>query len=193
MTDMTLDQFIARAKELRAAADTAERELMEFLRAAEQQPSIWKGTGLTFPEVVERFNICKAIRYEAYKRMNAAHTVDELAVGMNAIVAADKLKSGGAQSEVLAEAKKWEEANGTSISEQSAARIARDTKQREAAGRTRHRSYTSLVEENARLQRDLEVARTKIAALRVELKKAQQSARKGVRKRSSGAGTSTVA
>lgn len=182
---MTTQEFLAKARELRASADEARRTFMDFLCEAESQPEIWQGSGMSFPEFVEKNDICKAVTYIKYKRVRDTLVRSETeGVGTHAVVAAGSLREPGAQREVIAEAKKWEQENGTTISEQSAERIARDTKMRLVGASKGHSSYLSLlkdnerlVEENVRLRAEQTALRAEIRNLRTEIRRMKGSAK----------------
>lgn len=168
---MTRDEFLKRARELRAEADAAESRFLEFLYEAEKQRDLWADTGLSFAELVERENLCKAARYLAYKRVRDNHGADVVgSVGAHAVVAAGALKEPDAQREVIKRAEKWEKANGTAISEQSAKNIAKEERTRAATVQSGGRSYSSVVEENERLRDENKALRERNALLQTENK-----------------------
>lgn len=167
---MSLEDFLAEARRLRTAASSAERAFLDFLMEGEAQPAIWQGTGMSFVEFIVHQNLCRAERYLRYKRMRAQHgVIDD--VGIEAIMAAGGLADIGSQRAVLQEARVWERTNGTTISEESARLLARDTKQREAGPRgTRHRGYMELLADNERLVAENLRVNEENKALRLELR-----------------------
>lgn len=168
---MTPEEFIAEAKRLRSLADHAEIDFLEFLYEAEAQPNLWEGAGLDFASFVERQNLCKAIRYLAYRRVREAHGLTAVrGVGVHALIAAAKLKAPEQQRAALDECRRWEATNDTVISEQSAERIIRDVRVRDAGIEMKHKSYTTLAEENKRLRAENEELKQTCQLLRAELK-----------------------
>lgn len=168
---MNIETFIARALELRSAADEAEREFLEFLYEGEHTDGLWQASGLTFGEFIERNNLCKAITYARFKRIrDGLPEAMTTGVGTNALIAAGAFSDPTAQREVLDEAKKWEQTNAVSISRQSAERISRDVKVRHAAARSNHRGYSEIVAENERLREEVQRLREENVALRAELR-----------------------
>lgn len=182
---LTTEQFIQRAKELRREADDAEERFLAFLYEGESMRQIWAdGTGCaTYPEFLERNNICKAIRYMRYKRVCDGAGPDAVqGVGVEAVMAAGAFTAPEPQREVLAQARTWEKTNGTAISQQSANRIAHDVKVRSAAQSPRAKGWAELVVENEQLHAEVEQLKSENASLRAELKKAKTSAKKPIRK-----------
>jgi len=169
---MMREEFLRRARELRAEADAAEQRLLEFLYEGERQRDIWADTGKTYPEFIESANLCKAVRYLAYKRVREGLGAEAVAnVGAHAVVAAGALSNPKDQKEVLDRARLWEKSNGTAISEQSARRIASEAKVRSVMLHTRAKGYAELAEENERLKAENERLAQENAMLRAELKK----------------------
>jgi hypothetical protein len=160
----TLEEFVARAKLLRGKFDEAERELLDYLVWAEGQTFWREETGHTdFVQVLEHFSLCKPSRYIAWRDQTAKHGTAARSVSVNALVEANKFTEPAVQRDLIDQAAKWEEANGTPISPQSAATIGRDQRSRQAALVTRGKSYATVTAE-------LENARREIARLTEENK-----------------------
>lgn len=163
-------QFCDKARELRRAADEAEEAFLSFLYTNEKNTEMWKGTGMTYPEALERANLCKAVRYLAYKRVLEGlgpKTIE--GVGVHAVIAAGALKSPDEQREVIDRTRVWEKTNGTKISGQSAKRMVQDVKMINL-GRKRMRGYAEIVAENERLREQNRDLTQQVATLRAELK-----------------------
>lgn len=176
-----MDEFVAEAKRLRACADDAERQFMEYLLAAEEEPSIWEGSGLTFLELIERAGICEATRYSAWKRgqRNLAEAgVDAASVDVKATIALASVRKVEDVRTAVERFAEWTEANGTSISSSSARRIVREVKIGGAAARTRHRSVASMEEEIEKLRADNEELREAVKQLKAENRKLKRAAKK---------------
>jgi hypothetical protein len=173
-TSMTSEEFVAEAKRLRANADRAEAEFLEFLYRGEQNAAMWQGAGYaTFEQFIEAANLCRASRYVAYRKMRTHHGEIVTRVGVNASVAAASLPSIEEQAEVISQAQICEKVNGTSISEQTARQIARDVRTREAAHRSGHRSYSALLAENNRLRAENEALKERCKTLSEQLRGAR--------------------
>jgi hypothetical protein len=178
---MTLEQFVAEAKRLRAEADHAEERFLEFLYQGEHTPNLWQGSGQTFEEFIERENICVAIRYIKYKRVRK--NVGVPGVGTWAIMAASKLTAADDQREVIAEARLWERTNQTTISERTAKEIASSVRTRNAARAVGHKRYQTIAEENVELRAKLAEAEETIKVLRAELRDARRQLRAQTKKK----------
>jgi len=176
----TESEFVSKAKELRAQADAAEELMFEFLLAGEKRPSLWDGAGLSFLQFIERANLCRAARYDGWKKTREA--VGAKAVreaGVAAAVAASVLPD-DAKKEVIDQARTFRDTNGTPPSEQTARSIVRDVKQRDAALRTKNKGYLDLANENAFLRRENERLRDENMALKAELRQIKKPAKRKV-------------
>ena len=175
------ESFVAEARRLRRAADDAEEKLLTFLYEFEtKHREVWAPAGKTFVELITEANIIKAVpRYVAWKRVREGLGEGGIAgVGTNGVVAAGSLKTAGEQKEALDRMRAHEKVNETSISEQSAERIARETKLLHI-GHARSKGYAELMRENESLRAKLRAAEQTIVALRAELaasKKGKRSA-----------------
>lgn len=177
MDEMTTEQLVAEAKRLRAVADEAEEELMLFLYQAEQRPHLWGGSGRTFLQFLEANNICRAARYDGWKRAYEGCGPEAVrAAGMEAAVAAGGLKDEAAAKEVLDQAAVFRRTNGTPASGQTARTMARDVKMRRAVTRTSNKGYLQLAKENDRLRKENDRLKEENAALRAELKSLRKKA-----------------
>ena len=174
MEKMTVEDFLKRARDLRALADAAEKDFFLFLYEGDKL-SIHKTTACaSFNEFLKRNNVCDVVRYESFKRTFEAVGRKEIdRVGVHAVVAAGskKLKTSKERQEVLSEARDVERTNETSISKQNAERVARDVVQRYAVVRTRHKTYPNLAEENERLKARIAVLEAENATLRAKVRK----------------------
>lgn len=179
---MTLDEFVTGARALRAEADRAEDRLMRFLLDAEQDPQVTEGTGLVFLELIKRENIVEPTRYVRWKRVTLGLGSAADGVGVEALVAAGGLADEAAQRNVIARAKLFEESNGTTISAQSAERLARDEKMRDAGVRAPG-GYSQLLAECQRLRERVAGLEQENVALRAEVKRLTSEARKVARRR----------
>ena len=175
MKMITIEEFAARAKELRGKVDVAEREFLDYLVWGETQ-TFWQETGYTYLELLKHLSIVDPARFDAYKKMTAQHG-DAALVGVNALREAAKFTSADAQREVLDQAAKWEETNETPISSQSAETIGRDVRSRMAAITTRNKGYATIVAELETAKREVERLtienknlRTELSALKVRYK-----------------------
>lgn len=170
MSDMTLDEFVRRAKAVRREADDAEHRFMKFLCWAEEQ-DFWKGAGLEFTQILSRYDICRPERFLGYKRTWKTVGPEKVReVGVHGATAAGKLREPRAVREFISEVKSWEDTNKTSISEQSANRLLRDTKLRSApqSSTKHHKTRETLVGENERLREQVERLKQENAALKKE-------------------------
>lgn len=181
---MTTEEFLTEARRLRQIADDAECEFLEFLYQGEGQPSIWADTGYTFDEFITRNHLCDPLRYQRYKRTREALGPQEIrGVGAHAIIAAGSFRDPRAQREIIVEARTWERTNGTSISKRSAQHLARDVRTRQAAARSRHKTYAQLEAENHRLRAQVEELKKRNAELRGELAALRKAPKSKRRKR----------
>jgi len=174
MTDM--ETFIAHARELRAAVDSAEREFLLFLVGGEQQPEMWQSSGsVTYDGFLKATGLCCPARYRNF--VASLESAPELTreVGAAAAVQAGKLQASD-RVELLEEAKSWEETNGTTISEQSARSLAARIRDRGAVRRSGHISYSTLSVRLAhahatidKLKQELELERIEKRSLQAQL------------------------
>jgi hypothetical protein len=163
---ITVEAFAARARELRAKVDGAEREFLEYLVWGEQQ-SFWRDTGFTYLEMLKHLSLVDPARYDAYKKMTEMHG-KAANVGVNALREAARFPTKAAQREVLDQAATWEGTNAIPISEQSAGMIARDVRSRMAAVMTRNKGYATIVAELEAAKREIARLTTENQNLRVE-------------------------
>jgi len=172
-----VETFIARARELRAAADAAERDFLLFLVDGERHPKMWQASGsVTYDGFLKAAGLCCPARYRNFKASLESAPELTKGVGAAAAVQAGKLAQDSERIELLREAKSWEETNGTSISDQSARGLAAGIRARSATRRAGHASYSTLVEKLAharatieKLQHQLELERTEKRALQAQL------------------------
>lgn len=168
---MTTEEFLKRAKELRAAAEHARHTFLKFLCDCEADRGIWEGSGLAYPTFLNSHHLTTAAVYDQFKLTYSTLGEEAIAgVGAEAVIAAGKFTKAEQQREVLDECRKFEEVNGTTISEQSAKQVVHDLKSREAGIKGRHRGYAALVDENERLRFENKRLKDKIVALEAELK-----------------------
>lgn len=163
---ITLEEFAARAKELRSKIDVAERAFLDYLMWAEEQ-TFWHDTGYTYLELLKHLSIVDPARYDAYKKMSQQHGA-AAKIGVNALREAARFSTKEAQREVIDQAAQWEKTNEQPISEQSAEKIARDVKSRMAAITTRNKGYASVVAELETAKRDLTRFKNENQNLRIE-------------------------
>lgn len=161
--ETTRDEFMTEAKRLRAIADEANTAFLLYLYEAERMPNVWKDSGYTFVQLIERTNLCRPSRYLKFKNARDRLGAKGIAgVGAYAVIAAGAFQELADQKEIVAEARIWEQTNGTTISEQSAQQIARDLRSRTVGVRTGHKSYVTVAKE-------LEAAKQEIARLQAEV------------------------
>lgn len=165
---MTIEEFAARAKELRSKAADAEREFLDFLVWGESQ-DFWKASGFTYLGLLEHLALVRPARYDAHKRMTARHGEAAANVSVNALVEAAKFREPAAQREVIDQAAVWEATNETPISEQSAAALGRDLRSRLATLKTRGKGYAQVVAELEQARRDNERLQAENKNLRAEI------------------------
>ncbi len=174
---MTTEEFVIEARRLRAEADDAESRFLSFLVRGEADRAVWAGSGKSYPEFLEGNDLCKATRYIRYKRVLEGLGGDAVAgVGANAIIAAGKLSDPAAQRDVIAEARKVEATNGTTISEQTAERIANETRARFIGASSRNHGYVALAAEADRLRGQVAKLKEENIALRAEIRKLRAAA-----------------
>lgn len=178
ISELTYEEFIAHALELRSRIADAEREFLEWLLLAETQARhLWEGSGKTFQQWLEGENLCKGSRYDAYKRVrNTLGSEAVKSVGIEGIMAAGRKGSTPEmQREVIAQSKEFERTNQTAISEQTAGDFAREVRAR-MAGRRSSKSYATLLRDFERAEKEIERFKVKVVALEAELRKWKKNA-----------------
>jgi hypothetical protein len=178
----TWEQFIARARELRRLADAAEAELLEFLYACEQRRELWAASGKLFDTLIEEANLIKGARYREWKRVREGLGKEAIeGIGTNGVVAAGRMNTPAEQRAVLDRVRQHERVNETSISDQSARRIANEERIFQL-GRHHAKGYAELVRENDALRAKLREAEQRIELLKAELRAAKRSQKRPVKK-----------
>jgi hypothetical protein len=158
---ITLEEFVARARDLRAKVDVAEREFLDYLVWGETQ-TFWQDTGyVSYLELLKHLSLVDAARYDAYKKMTEAHGAAAAKVSVTALRAAARFTSKEAQRELIDQATAFEDVNEVPISERTAQKYAGDIRERMAAISSRNKSYASVVAE-------LETAKREIGRLKIE-------------------------
>lgn len=179
MQSMTVEDFVARAIELRKNADDAETAFLTFLCEAEDA-GVHQGAGLSFTELLTRNNICRPERYAKFKRVFTTLGDDVIKdVGTHAVVAAGDFSTPEAQNNVIESAKRWEKANDRPISEESAKRISKEQKVRQNAQNDvikhgRARSYDELLAMEERLRKENTELHETIKLLKEELRQTKK-------------------
>lgn len=169
MTDktITLEAFVARARELRAKIDVAERAFLDYLVWGETQ-TFWHDTGyVSYLELLKHLSLVDTARYDAYKKMIQQHG-SAAKVGVNALREAARFTTKEAQREVIDQAAAFEAVNEVPISEQSAEKITREVRSRMAAITTRNKGYASVVAELETAKREIDRLRIENQNLRIE-------------------------
>ena len=169
MSTKAIERFVAEAKRLRKAADDATVEFLEYLYQAHRK-SFWKSSGMTFHELIEKYNLTTTTRYDRYKRARKLlRGPGPLDVGVEAVLQAGNCRTPGTAHDMIEQARTWEETNETSISARSAKTIRDQLCARDVGHRQGQKSLATLGIENEDLREAIAQLRTEAAALRVEI------------------------
>lgn len=174
----TLESFQKHALELRRLVSEAEHTLFAFCMEAEKL-DFWCETGEAFEVLLEKLDIMKAIRYIQYKRAVEKTSLKAVrSVGVEAAMFMAQAKTPEEAREIRDQAETFERTNGTSISSQSAKKIAGEQRARFIGLRGGAQGYISLHDEVEQLRKENEKLRLENAALRAELKQLKRKPRR---------------
>lgn len=172
-------QWVETARQLRDAAQAAEDKFLAFLYDGEGMPALWQASGMTFPELIERENLCKASRYLAYKRTRGilpAKVVEEIGavaavtIG-NTVKRTDAKQASVIANEMVDRTRAAKKTNGALPTEQTTNAWAGEIKTRLASHRSGGtKGYATLQTEADRLRAENADLTAKNAALRAEVK-----------------------
>jgi hypothetical protein len=176
---LTLEEFVAEARRLRAAADSSEREFMMYLREADLA-NWWMAHAATFAALLKKYDLCAPERYaNACRALDLVplHTVKTIGMhGSVALLSVPPEKRDEAAATLMVKAQN----NGVPLSAQTARSTLApflDPKPPPMTEAAKLRQRIEQVEqENKRLRRELREKEREIARLNKQLGKQLASA-----------------
>ena len=168
--EITLQEFLSNARQLRDALGDAEAALFEYLYRGETEWNhLWSTTGHTYEHFLDSHNICKVSRYREWLKAHGYKLVVHIPrVGMETVIAAASLKKPEQRQEMIRRGEMFAETNGVKMSGQTARKEARDIRMREAVVRSRGLGYSELVDKCKRLEVENQALKIENKSLKAE-------------------------
>lgn len=189
----TLEDFLAEARRLRNAADSCEREFLDFLRQFEPRRDLWQSAAETFDELLSSNDICKPSRYRNWVRASEDAMISPYIhqIGVHGAVESCRIMNRQKRADAVEEMVRSVTLKGTVMSRQSAARIVARYAPRPSTLPDPNEKIAALEEENRNLRARVAKLTTEVVELRSQLRAVRSSSKPRGRSRTEKPGPET--